>query len=311
MNTANFDLLSDVFATLRLQSELYFETDLRGDFSVQVPQDHRHIRFHLVRQGRSWVTVAGSEPACLGEGDLAVVPNGAEQILSDSPDRAPVPLGRLLEAGACRDGVLVHGDGDSPTRLLCGFCRFDEAVDHPVIAGLPPLLLVRPSELGAEPWVLTTLRLLALESDLKGQGTAGVLSRLLEIVFLQTVRRLSAGAAANGFIAALSDRQLARALQAMHRAPEARWTVRALAEEAGMSRGRFAAKFAQMVGTPPMQYLISWRLMKARALLAGTDLDMVEIAERCGYRSVPSFTRRFKAAFGIGPGGYRRSAGAP
>ena len=75
-----------------------------------------------------------------------------------------------------------------------------------------------------------------------------------------------------------------------------------------MSRARFAARFAEVVGLPPIGYLTAWRLMKARALLAESGLDMAEIASRCGYASVPSFSRRFKTAFGVGPGSYRREA---
>lgn len=75
-----------------------------------------------------------------------------------------------------------------------------------------------------------------------------------------------------------------------------------------MSRARFADRFATLVGVPPIAYLTSWRLMKARALLASSHLAMEEVAARRGYASVSSFTRRFKTAFGIGPGSYRSSA---
>jgi len=74
-----------------------------------------------------------------------------------------------------------------------------------------------------------------------------------------------------------------------------------------MSRGGFSERFTRVVGSPPIEYLRRWRLIKARALLASSGLDMAEIAERCGYRSVPSFSRRFKTAFGVGPGRFRRS----
>ena len=307
---AKFDIVSEVFATLRLRSEIYFEADLKGDFSVRIPRQRRHIRFHLARQGRCWIEVPGSPPAELNEGDLAIVPNGSEQILSHAAGAPPVLLSQLLERGAYADGVLSHGAGNGIARLLCGFCRFDEGIDHPVIANLPPLLLVRPSDLGAEPWSTAALRLLSLESDLGGEGMTGILSRLLEIIFLQAVRRMQADdPQSNGFIAALSDRHLSRALHAIHDRPDVAWTISALAEEAGMSRGRFAEKFTRSVGTPPIGYLTSWRLIKARALLVNSSLDMADIAERCGYRSVPSFTRRFKKAFGTGPGRFRRTAG--
>jgi len=159
---------------------------------------------------------------------------------------------------------------------------------------------------------MTTIRLLSLEGDLKGPGMTGILSRLLEIVFIQTVRRMTpvVSGEAGGFMAALADIRLSRALHAMHDKPHVAWTIKDLARLAGMSRGRFAHKFTRVVGTPPIDYLTTWRLMKARALLANSNLDMAEIAERCGYKSVPSFSRRFKKAFGVGPGNFRRSRGS-
>ncbi|MGI9462961.1 MAG: AraC family transcriptional regulator [Aestuariivirgaceae bacterium] len=308
----NPDILSEVFATLKLRSNLYFETELRGNFSVEIPQERRRIRFHLVRWGGCWLRVADAQAVKLRENDLAIIPNGVAQIVSQRADAEPVSLSRFMEDGHNENGVLTYGTGNHATRLLCGFCQFDEQIDHPVIAHLPPLMIVRPSDLGAEPWATTTIRLLGLEGDLKGQGMTGILSRLLEIVFIQAVRRLtpSPGAPASGFIAALSDPRLSRALYAMHAEPDTAWTINDLAQVAGMSRGRFAQKFAQNVGTPPIDYLTTWRLMKARSLLIGSSLDMADIAQRCGYRSVPSFSRRFKKAFQVSPGTFRRTAGS-
>lgn len=304
------DVLSEVFATLRLQSRLYFDTDLRGNFSIQVPSEKRRIRFHLVRQGHCWLQVRGKEAVELKENDLAIIPNGVEQIISKHPDLRPVLLSRLLQNGACKDGVLAYGTGDSVSRLLCGFCQFDEEIEHPVISSLPDLIVIRMADLGAQPWTSTAVRLLCLESDLKGQAMNGILTRMLEVIFMQTVRRMSQapGNINNGFIAALCDRQLSRALYAMHDRPQAVWAISDLARLSGMSRGRFAEKFARMVGVPPIEYLTNWRLMKARTLLTNSSLDMAEIAHRCGYKSVPSFTRRFKQKFAVGPGHFRRSA---
>jgi len=226
----NSDILSEICAGLRLRSQLYFETEFRGNFSVEVPREQRRIRFHLVQQGEIWVRVPGADPVRLGEGDLAIVPNGVQQVLSRGPDTAPVQLSALIEAGALKGGVLAHGQGDGRARLLCGFCQFDEAIDHPVVAGLPPLLLVRAADLGAEPWAMAAIRLLSLEGDLKAQGMSGILSRLLEIVFIQTVRRMTAASGeAGGFMAAFADARLSRALQAMHADPQTAWTIKDLA----------------------------------------------------------------------------------
>jgi transcriptional regulator GlxA family with amidase domain len=193
--------------------------------------------------------------------------------------------------------------------LLCGFCQFDEDIDHPAIANLPAVIHLQASRLGAEPWVTATLKLIGLEANLDAQGTTAILGRLIEIVVIQATRRLKSeqSGGGNGFIAALSDPSLSRALLAIHGTPEKYWRVGDLAQFAGMSRAGFADRFKETVGVPPIEYLTAWRLMRARALLSETDLSIEEIAERCGYASLASFSRRFKIRFKLGPGAFRRS----
>lgn len=306
---AKIDLISDVFATLRLQSDLYFRADLSGAFAIAIPAEQRLIRFHFVRHGTCLVRAgAAGGWIAISEGDLAIVPNGAIHVLADAQDRIAVPLGEVVVGGALdENGNLTYGDGHGRVQLLCGYCRFDEAIDHPIIANLPPAIVLRSRDIGHEPWLLAALRLLSLETDLDGQGMKGILSRLLEILFIQTLRRASPPDGYPGYMAALADPNLSKALLAMHRAPERRWTIAELARLSGMSRARFADRFAATLGVPPIGYLTTWRLMKARLLLRETDLGIDEIALRCGYASLPSFTRRYTAAFGMGPGAYRRA----
>lgn len=303
------DILTEVFSTLRLRSEIYFKAELGGRFAVEIPSDRNLVRFHLVLEGGCWVG-AGSlaEPVFLPRGGLAVIPNGRGHVMSSRPGLDPVPLERLVE-GLDLSGfpVLRRGEGPDPVRLLCGFCSFDEAVEHPVLSHLPEIVVLRPGELGGEPWIAAGLELMARETDLAEQGMRGILSRLLEIVFIQIVRRMNLGQGeAPGYMSALRDPSLSQALLAIHRTPEARWTVALLAREAGMSRAMFAREFAARVGLAPLSYLTNWRLMKARQLLRRTDHSLAEVAARCGYASLPSFSRRFKAAFGTGPGAFRK-----
>lgn len=300
------DLVSEVFAALRLRSELYFRAELGSGLAIRVPQERRRIRFHLVMQGQSRIGLEGGAAVLLSEGDIALVPDGAAQIVGAEPEAQVVALEDAIRAGALADGVLRGGGGSVKARLLCGFCRFDESLDHPVIVALPGIIHLRLADLGAEPWIAATLKLLALEAALDGQGGSAVLARLIEIVVIQAVRRLARQPEANGFVAALNDRGLSVALQAIHASPEKDWTVGDLAREAAMSRARFADHFTSSLGLPPIEYLTRWRLMKARALLAETSLSIDDVAERCGYASLPSFSRRFKMQFGIGPGAYRR-----
>ncbi|WP_422364757.1 AraC family transcriptional regulator [Pelagibius sp.] len=306
------DVLSDVFSTLQLRGGLYFRADLAGAFAVTVPAEPACVRLHFLRRGSCWVGDEAEATALqLHEGDLALLPNGTAHVLADRPGRDPQPLAAVMDGVPLDDsGTLRYGTGEGRAELLCGFCRLDAAIDHPLLACLPGMIVLRAQDLGAQPWTLAALRLLALETELAEQGMQGILGRLLEILLIQTLRQNQPGneEGVPDYMTALADRHLAAALRAIHNQPQRSWTVTGLAKVAGMSRARFAERFNSQVGQAPIAYLTTWRLMKARQLLRNSDLATAEIAARCGYASLPSFTRRYKAAFGIGPGAFRRSA---
>lgn len=316
------DTLSSVFSALRLSAHLYFQADLRGDFAVELPKERRHIRFHLVLSGTCRILLSDGRVEILNEGDLVLVPNGARQVLAGGLERPPVPLAEALTKGRMAEGRFHYGAdgvGDESraampgARLLCGFCRFDESLDHPLLAGLPAYILFSSALANggvAEGGVAAGLDLMRREALSGSPGMEGILTRLLEILMLQSFRdRAAAGHRGEGFAAALSDPQLARALNAFHDDPSLDWTLAKLAAAAGQSRARFAAHFKAVIGLPPAAYLRLWRILLARQMLTQTDLDVAEIAVRCGYRSLPSFSARFKKETGMGPGAYRRSAG--
>lgn len=308
MNT--LDILSEVFTGLRISSDTYFRTHFSGDFSIAIPAEQRRIRFHLVLRGACWLCMEGEEPLLFEEGDVVLIPHGAAQMLKSDPSLPPVGLGDLIAGGALKEDGLYLGDGAETVSLLCGFCKFDEELDHPVLASLPKSLRLRHQDLGSQPWLAATLKLIALEASFNGQGSAAILNRLIETITIQTTRTLSSYGDAEigqGFIAALLDRSLSRAIVAIHKDPQKNWQVTSLAEEAGMSRASFARHFQKHIGKTPMEYVRDWRLMRARTLLTDTSLSSEDIALRCGYSSLPSFSKLFKKRFGVGPGTFRRN----
>jgi AraC-like DNA-binding protein len=105
----------------------------------------------------------------------------------------------------------------------------------------------------------------------------------------------------------LRDPQVGAALGLIHREPEREWTVAGLAAEVGMSRSPFAAKFAELVGEPPLAYLTAWRMQVAAGLLRD-GLPVAEVAARVGYESEAAFSRAFKRWRGESPSAYRRVA---
>lgn len=111
--------------------------------------------------------------------------------------------------------------------------------------------------------------------------------------------------------AALEDERLGRVMTAMQERPHHGFTLSELSELAGMSRSVFAARFAEVVGRSPMEFLQALRLARAAELLVGTDLPVKSVATRVGYSSRSSFTRAFVARQGAGPTAFRAAAGAP
>lgn len=309
---AGFDILSDLFQTVRLRSDVYFTAQFARGYSVEIPPEGKRIRFHLVRDGACWLSHSdGSEPVQLRSGDLVLVANGAGHVLAHTKGLKPAALSDVLSTGAMdrQTGVLTYGTGAPTVTVLCGFCAFDEDIRHPLFASLPDRILLTSNEMVSQPATGTAISLIAEEADLAMAGTSGILSRLIEIVFVQSIRQLGDADQTDTvrFLTALADQKISKALRAMHMQPERPWTLAWLAEEAGMSRTRFSVKFSSMVGEPPMTYLANWRLAKSRVMLCDSSLAIDEIARRCGYQSLPAFTRRFKSAFGIGPGLFRRN----
>ena len=307
------DVLTDVLSILRLRGQMYFRTEFDGTWGVTLPTDCCTIRFHLVVHGECWLSVDGeSEPLLLREGDFALVPHGAGQSLADSPDSDTVSLEALLQAGSLGDDqVLRHGSGKSKlqTRLVCGFCSFDEGLSHPLFSGLPSILVMGRHFTGSSPWLVEAVRVITMETDLNGMGGSAVISRLMEVLFIQGIRHQTDTKSNPGipYLIAITDNKLKFAIEAMHEYPEREWTLSQLAELSSMSRGRFAQRFKDVLGQSPMHYLTGWRLQKARLMLKESDLSIAEVGFRSGYQSLPSFTRRFGKQFGISPAAFRKS----
>jgi AraC-like DNA-binding protein len=114
-------------------------------------------------------------------------------------------------------------------------------------------------------------------------------------------------AAQTGWLGALRDKQIGRAIALIHRDPTRSWTVASLAISIGMSRSAFAARFTQLVGETAMRYASRWKMQAALTQLRETNLSIAELASRLGYDSEAAFSRAFKRTVGVSPGATRRT----
>ena len=78
-----------------------------------------------------------------------------------------------------------------------------------------------------------------------------------------------------------------------------------LAQVAGMSSFHFAREFKRTTGTTPHQYLIKFRIERAKAMLAKDDLPLIEVGLRSGFSHQSHFTRLFRRITGTTPHSYR------
>ena len=133
------------------------------------------------------------------------------------------------------------------------------------------------------------------------------MTRLADILVIQTIRAWieKDPAAQTGWLGALRDPQIGRALALLHRDPARAWTVASLASEAAMSRSAFAARFTELLREPAMQYVTRWRMHLALERLKESDAPLADLAERLGYQSEAAFSRAFKRVVGISPGAAR------
>jgi len=127
-----------------------------------------------------------------------------------------------------------------------------------------------------------------------------VLTRLADILVIQAIRTWidTDPVARVGWLGALQDRQIGRALTLMHRNPARSWTVASLARELAMSRSAFAARFTALVDEPAMQYLARWRMNLALQALESEPVTVAVLASRLGYQSEAAFAPRVQARRG-------------
>jgi AraC-like DNA-binding protein len=313
---AGDDVLTGILRSLQLQGSVFCRAELSAPWGMALDsQDYAH--FHVLEQGSAWLRLKGGKaPRPLGQGDLAVIPHGDGHALTDSPTTPTVPLGSLVKRpgpGAHYD-VIHFGGGGVTTMLVCGAFRFGPSARHPLIAALPPTIVVRGSAGRPAAWLEPLLGFLSDEARSNEPGAEAVISRLTDVIFVHAVRAWmeSQPRSHNGWLGALRDPQISRALALVHRHPERAWTVATLGAEVGMSRSPFSARFASLVGEGPLSYLRRWRLQLAGDLLVREPRTAVaEVAARVGYLSEAALSRAFRGEWGVSPTAYRHREPMP
>ncbi len=306
------DALSEFLSAVRVDGSLFSRAELAAPWGVRTRGAGDGI-FHAVVAGAGFLEVDGEPVRSFRAGDLLVMPHGAAHVLRDAAD-SPVKHISEWPTEVEADGLpCLRGGGDGGgTSLLCGTFRFDAEGRDALLPLLPSVIHVRGGVAGTAAWLDGTLRMLADELASGRPGSAVLVARLADLLFVHVVRSWleQAPQSCSGWLAGLTDPRLARALAAMHGDAAHPWTVADLARAAGMSRSSFFQSFNARVGEPPAAYLTRWRMTLARTRLRRSDDGLAAIAERVGYGSEAAFSRAFKRQTGVSPSAFRRSARA-
>lgn len=275
-----------------------------GTWAFAFPAVDR-LKFVAVLKGEQWMLTPNEPPCLMKTGDVCLLGRTSYVVASD-PELEPQDGGSLYPDGGADEVKVASGDG---VVAIGGSIAFAEVNGDFLLDTLPGFLLVR-RETSASGAIAAILDLMSNEILRDAIGTDVIAARLADILVVEALRALSADGDRSriGWLGAISDPRLGRALRAIHRDVASPWTVAALANVAGMSRAAFSAKFARQVGRPPLAYLRYWRLTLARSLLLRGTNSVDDVARQIGYTSQSAFGNAYRQAFRTSPRSHKPGA---
>ncbi len=312
------EALEDVLRLTGLTGGVFVDAEFTAPWSVLgkvapevcapfMKPPERLAAFHYVVDGEVTVTPEGGVAYRLGPGDAVLLPHNEMHVIAGAPGLSSVHAGELLRTMS-PNGVarIVHGGGGAKTHMVCGFLGGNAQL-HPLLASLPAVMTLNLASLPSGAWMARTFEYAAQTLAEGDTGAPTVLTKVAELMFVEAVRRYlsSLPPEETGWLAALRDPAVGRAIALMHAKPASDWTADALAQEAHLSRSAFAERFTALIGVPPMRYLINWRMQMAMQKLRETRLVIAQIAFEVGYESEASFTRAFRRETGSPPAAWR------
>lgn len=313
------DALSDVLRATRLTGGVFLHAEFTEPWCLGVTispsscapylgETTDVIPYHYVLEGVLRVRGADGTGIELGPGEVVLFPRNDDHVLGGDLNLPPVPGDEVVSQKDHGLATIRLGGGGARTRVVCGFLGGQKLRDNPVIATLPGVLHLDAGKSAAADWIRSTFGFAADEIAAGRMGSETVLAKISELLFVEAVRRYAENLPGDqtGWLAALRDPFVSRALALLHGQIAEPWTIETLGRAVGLSRSALADRFNELLGMPPMQYLASWRMQVASTDLRDTNDSILQIAASVGYESEAAFTRAFKRVVGVPPAAWRR-----
>ena len=296
------DPLTEVVRLLKPRAVFANIISGKGEWAVRYAE-YGQPSFCIMLEGQCRLAVDGHEPVTLSVGDFVLLPSTPPFTISSFGPAPMVHIDPKVVPGG--DGERRHGDmaGEPDMRSLGGAFLFDGADPKLLVTLLPQVVHVKGSQRLAQ-----LVRMVGEEYEDPQPGKELVLSHLIGVLLIEAMRWTTAGNAPPGMLRGLGDTRLAPAIQRMHADVARAWTVGQLAEVAALSRSAFFDRFTRTVGTPPMDYLLRWRMEIAKNLLRHGRMAVADVSERVGYGSTSTFSVAFSRHVGQSPSRYARTA---
>jgi AraC-like DNA-binding protein len=314
------DAISEILSGVKLHGASFFSAEFSAPWGLSAPASSvmvdalapaaHLLLYHFVIDGRALARLTNGQSIDLGPGDVVVFPHGdAHEMTSVKGPKPPYPDYGISSKIKSRDlSTLKAGGGGDTARFVCGYMACDPFISRPILSGLPPVFKVNIRTDRSGHWLEESILHLVEEANSGRVGSAAMLAKLSEALFVDTLRRYVAGLPEQqvGWLAGARDPIVGKSLGLLHSQVAHPWTIAGLADAVGISRSALVERFTRYLSEPPMTYLTRWRLQLAARSLESTPRGVADIAGEVGYESEAAFNRAFKREFGRPPGKYRR-----
>jgi len=265
------DQLSKILQNLSFNANVFFSGNLCGIQSLGGANSKKgHI--HLLKSGV-----------------LTLVCEEGHKVTLDKPSVIFIP-------GPSKHQVIASET--TQAELVCADIDFHSGSGSALINALPKLICLdieKGDPLGV------TAHWLFKEAFASEVGQQIIVNKLGDIFLVQILRHiLKQGLVIQGMLSGMAHPQLSKLMITMHDKPEEPWTVDSMADNAHMSRAKFAALFKSTVGQSPSDYLTDLRIALAQGLLV-KDLPVSLVANKVGYEHGSALARVFRKKIGISP----------
>ena len=204
---AAHDVLTEMLRAVRLNGSVFLNACFSEPFGILSPKRYdeaaplahlRHISiFHLIAEGTCTVELKSGESRTVTAGDILLLPFADAHRLSNGETSETGFAPDLVRPGPLK-GMwgIDYGGGGKQTRMVCGFIESSEFLFAPVFHTLPRILVDRTGEDEVGALLTSTVRQILQFTDKAAAGSELMLGRLMELLFVEVLRRYAAQIAA-------------------------------------------------------------------------------------------------------------------